>query len=261
MPEGDTVLRAAQTLHKALSGRPITRSDLRVPALATMDLTGQTVLEVVSVGKHMLARTDGGITLHSHFKMDGSWHVYRHGQRWRGGRMHEVRAILENEDWVIVGYRLPVLEIIETRDERTVVGHLGPDILAPQWDEQEACRRLLCQPNRAVAEALLDQRNVAGIGNLYKNESLFLAGVDPWAPVSQVDINKVLRIAHRLMSANVDHWSQTTTGDTRQGFRHWVFERKGQPCRRCGSTIESAQQGTAPEARITYRCPSCQPPL
>ncbi|HVF12737.1 MAG TPA: DNA-formamidopyrimidine glycosylase family protein, partial [Actinomycetota bacterium] len=231
------------------------------PAVATVDLTGQTVVEVASVGKHMLARTDAGLTLHSHFKMEGSWHVYRHGQKWRGGPTHEVRAILENEDWVIVGYRLPVLEVIETRDEANVVGHLGPDILSPHWDEQEALRRILSQPDRSVAEALLDQRNVAGIGNLYKNESLFLAGADPWGPSSKLDVLKILRIAHRLMSANVDHWSQTTTGNTRPGFRHWVFERKGQPCRRCGSSIQAAEQGTAPVARLTYRCRWCQPPL
>jgi endonuclease-8 len=173
-----------------------------------------------------------------------------------------VRAVLANGSWQAVGYRLPVLELLATADEDTVVGHLGPDLLGPDWDEQEAVRRLCARPDREIGPALLDQRNLAGIGNLYKAETLFLSGVTPWLPVADVgDVTAVVRRSHRLLQANKMHWQQTTTGSTRKGEDHWVFERAGRPCRRCGTTIEQAMQGEAehPErARISYWCPHCQ---
>ena len=177
MPEGDTVWQTARRLHTALAGRVLTRSDLRVPRFATADLTGRPVLDVTPRGKHLLTRIDGGLTLHSHLRMDGSWQVYAPGEHWRGGPSHQIRAILGNAEAVAVGYRLPVLALIRTADESDVVGHLGPDLLGPDWDPQEAERRLTADPARPLGEALLDQRNLAGIGNVYKSELAFLATV------------------------------------------------------------------------------------
>ena len=261
MPEGDTVYLAARRLHDALAGRVLTRSDFRVPQLATTDLTGREVVEVVSRGKHLLTRIAGELTLHTHFRMDGSWHLYRPGARWNGGPAHQVRVVLENADWQAVGYRLPVVELLDTSDETAVVGHLGPDLLGPDWDPEEAVRRITGSPDREIAPALLDQRNLAGIGNLYKTEVLFLSGVAPWTKVADVDVEAVVRRAHRLMVANKDHWQQTTTGSTRRGEDHWVFERAGRPCRRCGTRIVDAMQsepGQERVARISYWCPMCQ---
>lgn len=257
MPEGDTVWLAAKRLHEALAGQVLLRSDFRVPQLATVDLAGQSVLAVAARGKHLLTRLSGGLTLHTHFRMDGSWHLYRHGDRWTGGPDWQVRAVLENADWQAVGYRLPVVELVE--DEATVVGHLGPDVLAGDWDLDEALRRLQAEPAREVGLALLDQRCLAGLGNLYRTEVLFLRGLTPWVPVGDVpDLPALVRTGRRLVLANREHWEQTTTGSLRRGEDHWVFERAGRPCRRCGTRILSAEQGEAPYARLSYWCPRCQ---
>ena len=257
MPEGDTVWLAAQRMHEAFAGEPLTASDFRVPQLATTDLSGRLVQEVVPRGKHMLTRLSGGLTLHTHFRMDGSWHLYRHGDPWTGGPAWQVRVVLENAAWQAVGYRMPVLELVE--DEATVVGHLGPDVLAEDWDEDEALRRLREEPAREVGMALLDQRCLAGLGNLYRTEVLFLRGLTPWVTVGDVpDLPALVRTGRRLMMANRGHWEQTTTGSMRRGQDHWVFERAGQPCRRCGTRIVSAEQGAKPYARLSYWCPRCQ---
>ncbi|MCW2725334.1 MAG: glycosylase [Frankiales bacterium] len=262
MPEGDTVWLAGRHLHEALAGRVLTTTDFRVPQLATTDLTGRRVLEVVPRGKHLLTRVEGGLTLHTHFRMDGSWHLYRPGDRWSGGPAWQVRVVLANEDWQAVGYRMPVVELLETASEDEAVGHLGPDLLGPDWDLDEAVRRLRAEPDREIGMALLDQRNLAGLGNLYRLETLFLRGLTPWVRVADVpDLPAVVETGHRLLFANRDHWQQTTTGSLRRGEDHWVFERSGRPCRRCGTRIASAEQGeaTAPAAaRLTYWCPSCQ---
>lgn len=260
MPEGDTVWLAGQRLHAALAGRVLTRTDFRVPQLSTLDLAGSAVLEVVSRGKHLLTRVAGGLTIHSHFRMDGSWHLYRPGEPWRGGPTWQVRAVLENAEWQAVGYRLPVLEVVPTEREGDVVGHLGPDVLGPDWDAAEALRRLLADPDREVGEALLDQRVLAGVGNLYKNEVLFLGGLSPWTPVRDVtDPARLIELSARLLRLNKDTYRQVTTGDPRKGRQHWVFERDGSPCRRCGTRILQADQGRPPQQRITYWCPTCQP--
>ena len=260
MPEGDTVFRAARSMNKALAGRVLTSTDFRVPRHATADLSGQTVTEVVPRGKHLLTRTDGGVTVHTHFKMEGTWHLYRPGSRWRGGPAHEIRAILKNAEWVAVGYRLGIVELIPTAREHLAVGHLGPDILGPDWDLELALRNLLAKPDRAIGDALLDQTNLAGIGNIYKNETLFLKGLHPWTPVSQVgDLASVVTLAQKLMQVNAEHWSQTTTGNTAPGQRQWVFSRGGQPCRRCGTPIRTGMQGDPAVERFTYWCPGCQP--
>jgi endonuclease VIII len=260
VPEGDTVWLAAQRMHAALAGRVLTRADFRVPQLATADVTRRTVENVVSRGKHLLTRIEGGLTLHTHFMMDGSWHLYRPGQRWRGGPEWQVRAVLENDDWQAVGYRLPVIELLSTSDEDSVVGHLGPDLLGFDWDPAEAVRRLAANPERNIGEAILDQRIMAGAGNVYKTEVCFLRGVSPWTRVEDAgDLRAIVDLTHRLLVANKDSYLQVTTGDTRRGQWHYVFEREGKPCRRCGTTIVMAEQGQAPRQRLSYWCPRCQP--
>jgi endonuclease VIII len=260
VPEGDTVWLAGQRLDAALSGEVLLRSDFRVPSLAGTDLAGRRVLEVVSRGKHLLTRVEGGLTLHTHFRMDGSWHLYRPGQRRSGGPDWQVRAVLHTEPWEAVGYRLPVVELVPTAAEDDVVGHLGPDLLGPDWDAGEAVRRLRADPAREVGLALLDQRVLAGLGNLYRTEVLFLQGLSPWTPVGELpDLPALVERGRRLMDANKSRWEQSTTGSLRTGEMHWVFERTGRPCRRCGTRIASAEQGAAPYARLTYWCPRCQP--
>jgi endonuclease-8 len=259
VPEGDTVWLAAQRLHGALAGDVLVRSDFRVPRLATVDLSGRTVREVVPRGKHLLTRLSGGLTLHTQFRMDGSWHLYRPGDRWTGGPEWQVRGVLETASWQAVGYRLPVVDLLESSEEDSVVGHLGPDVLAEDWDADEAERRLRAEPDREIGLALLDQRNLAGLGNLYRCEVLFLRGLTPWVRVADVpDLSAVVGTSRRLLLANRDRWEQSTTGSLRYGELHWVFQRSGRPCRRCGTRVLSAEQGAAPYARLTYWCPRCQ---
>ncbi|MFC8763040.1 DNA-formamidopyrimidine glycosylase family protein [Streptomyces sp. NPDC057193] len=258
MPEGDTIWQAAHRLHTALADRVLTRSDLRVPRFATADLTGRTLLDVTSRGKHLLARIEGGLTLHSHLRMDGSWRVYATGERPRGGPDHQIRAILGNAESTAYGYRLPVLELIRTAEESRVVGHLGPDLLGPDWDPDEAVRRLAADPARTLGEALLDQRNLAGIGNVYKSELAFLAGVTPWLPVGELDPEvpeRLVATAHRLLEANKDRPDRRTTTTARhRGTQLHVYGRGGHPCLRCGTPIRKAELGD----RVTYWCPGCQ---
>ncbi|GIH77666.1 DNA-formamidopyrimidine glycosylase family protein [Planobispora longispora] len=184
MPEGDVVYRTAARLGRALDGRPLTRSDFRVPRHATADLTGRTVLETVPRGKHLLTRVEGGLTVHTHLRMEGAWHISPAGRRVPPGDL--VRLVLANAEWQAVGVRLGMVDLLRTGDERRVVGHLGPDPLGPDWDAREAVRRLLDDPGRTIGEALLDQRNLAGIGTIYRAETLFLAGVWPWRPVAAI---------------------------------------------------------------------------
>jgi endonuclease-8 len=260
MPEGDTVHLAAQRLHAALAGQVLTRAELRVPQLATADLTGREVLAVVPRGKHLLTRLAGDLTLHTHFRMEGSFRMFRPGSPWTGGPAHEVRVVLGNPEWVAVGYRLPVVELLPTAREEEVVGHLGPDVLGPDWDAAQAEANLRRGPQQEIGSALLDQRNLAGLGNLYRIEALFLRGVSPWTAVADVaDLPALISLGRRLITANRDRWAQTTTGRTDRGGAHYVFERQGRPCRRCGTSIRSARQGAAGRDRVTYWCPSCQP--
>jgi endonuclease-8 len=267
VPEGDTVWLAGQHLHEALAGQVVVRSDFRVPDLATVDLAGRSVLEVVSRGKHLLFRfgadgTQPPVSLHTHFRMDGTWHLYGAGERWGGGPDHQVRVVLEVPGRVAVGYRLPVVELLPTTEESRAVGHLGPDLLAAEWDRlahDEAVRRLAADPDREIGVALLDQRNLAGLGNLYRLEVLFLRGVNPWRFVRDVDLPPMVSLARRLLMANRARVRQVTTGDTRRGETTYVFERTGRPCRRCGTPIAMATQGEPPWERLTYWCPTCQP--
>ncbi|MET9696858.1 DNA-formamidopyrimidine glycosylase family protein [Streptomyces sp. NPDC006529] len=258
MPEGDSIWRAAHRLRTALAGHPLVVSDLRVPRLATVDLTGRTTLDVVPRGKHLLHRVEGGLTLHSHLRMDGSWRVFEPGAPWRGGPEYEIRAVLGTAEQTAVGYRLPVLDLLRTIDEHRVVGHLGPDLLGPDWDPQLAARNLLADPDRPLGEALLDQRNLAGIGNIFKAEVCFLAQVTPWTPVGALaeperTLPRVAAAAHRLLDANKDR-SRNTTGSPRRGQELFVYGRLRRPCLRCGTPIREAPQ----DGRPTYWCPRCQ---
>ncbi|MEV0374526.1 DNA-formamidopyrimidine glycosylase family protein [Streptomyces sp. NPDC050636] len=260
MPEGDTVWRLAQRLHDALAGQPLTRCDLRVPRLATVDLTGRTVLGVVPRGKHLLTRFEGGLTLHSHLRMDGAWKIYAPAERWRGGPAHQIRAILGTDRHTAVGYRLPVLDLLRTADESRVVGHLGPDLLGPDWDAAEALRRLLAAPERPLGEALLDQRNLAGIGNVYKSELCFLLRASPWLPIGHLSApERAPALAKKLLEANKQRPARTTTPSARPDRRLWVYGRAGRPCARCGTAVRTAEQGSTTDERVTYWCPTCQP--
>ena len=260
MPEGDTVWRAATHLHRALRGSTLTASDFRVPQLAVADLTGSVVREVASRGKHLLVRLSTGQTLHSHLRMDGAWHLYRAGSPWSGGPDHSIRVVLQTSDWSAVGYRIHDLALVATADEPSLVGHLGPDLLGDDWDEPRAIAAVRADA-RTIGEALLEQRSLAGIGNLYKCEVLFLHGVWPWRKASDLpDVEGLVRTSRKLLLANREHVQQSTTGDLRAGRTHWVYGRAGKPCRRCGTRIQSKDQGVAPHQRITFWCPSCQPP-
>ncbi len=272
MPEGDTVWRTADHLHRALSGSTLLATDFRVPALATLDLAGQRVVETVSRGKHLLTRIGDDATLHTHLKMEGSWHLYHPGTKWRRPA-HQARVVLTTETWVAIGFSLGVVEVLPRADEDRVVGHLGPDLLGPDWDAEEAVRRLAADPTRSVGDALLDQRNLAGVGNMYKSELCFLLGLNPWLPVGDVpDLAALVRRAKAVLEANKERVEQTTTGDTRRGQQLWVYRRERQRCRRCSTPIRVAMQGPrgegagaeresaqASQERATYWCPNCQP--
>ncbi|GAA2862539.1 putative endonuclease 8 2 [Actinoplanes cyaneus] len=304
MPEGDTVWNTARVVERALTGQVLTGSDFRVPRLATADLSGWTVAESASRGKHLLLRLtrDGEepLTLHSHLRMEGAWRTYAPGERWTGRPAHLIRVVLRSARAVAVGYHLHDLELVPTAEEKRLVGHLGPDLLGPDWDPAEAARRIGAQPEATIAEALLDQRNLAGVGNLYKAETLFLRGLWPWTRVAAVaDLTGTVELAQRLVASNRGRWTQTTTGSLRRGETSYVYGRRAQPCRRCGTAIQKAESsplltsrqttqqagrrppgGTAGRAggnaalsrtagrigekaeledRITYWCPRCQP--
>lgn len=259
MPEGDTVWLAAQRMNTALAGGTLQRGEFRIPQLATLDLAGATVREVVPRGKHLLIRLSDERTLRTHFRMDGSWHIYRPGTKWHGGPAYDVRMILATDEWECVGYRLHDIELVPTAEEDRLVGHLGPDVLGPDWDLDEALRRMRAQADEQIGVALIDQRHLAGIGNLYKVESLFVLRVHPWTRVGDVEeLSALIERARTLMRANRHHPEQNTTGDPRRGRDHWVFGRRGKPCLRCGTAILLGEQGPHLQERVTYWCPRCQ---
>jgi endonuclease-8 len=250
MPEGDTVFHTAATLRQHLAGRTLTRCDVRVPRFATVDLTGQVVDEVLSRGKHLFIRV-GAASIHSHLKMDGSWRVADRPVRVD----HRARIILEADNIRAVGVDLGVLEILDRDNDGAVVAHLGPDLLSDDWDPQLAAANLIVDPDRPIAEALLDQRVMAGVGNVYCNELCFLSGHLPTAPVGAIaDPQRLVTRARDMLWANRSRWNRCTTGDTRAGRQLWVYGRAGQACRRCGTPID--YDGTT--ERVRYWCPACQ---
>lgn len=266
MPEGDAVLRTALRLDDALAGRRLTRSDVRWPSLANVDLAGATVLGTATYGKHLLTRLelDGqAITLHTHLKMEGSWRVFRASPRstnrfsWdRPGAT--ARVVLTAGDVEAVGFSLGLVEIVPTADEHRIVGHLGPDLLDPDRDREEAVRRLVASPERPLGEALLDQTVVAGLGTIYVSEACFVQGAHPLAGVGAVtDPRRFLDRAARMLAAGVQVGRPVLTGDRRSPV--WVYRRHRQPCLRCRTRIEAGPVGPAGRERTLYWCPSCQP--
>jgi endonuclease-8 len=262
MPEGDTVYLAGKRLRAALSGHELVRGELRHPRLVENDLAGRTVLDVASVGKHLFTRFDDGRSLHSHFRMDGSWHLYRPGMAWQRPA-YEARAVLATEERVAVGFALHDMELVPTAEEDRLVGHLGPDLLDPEWSDEhaaEALRRLTARGASEIGLVLLEQRVMAGVGNLYKNEVCFLSGLSPWTLTRDVpDPAALIALSRTLLLRNADRPEQSTTGELGRGRQHWVFERSKQRCRRCGTRIRTAEQGDGVYARLAYWCPTCQP--
>lgn len=261
MPEGDTVWRTATRLHQALAGKLIVAGDLRWPDIATADLTDRTTIEVVSRGKHVLHRIEGGLTLHSHLRMEGQWRIEATpslAPRWR--RNPNLRALVSATDWTALGMRLGMLDLVPTDREGDLVGHLGPDVLGPDWDAEAAVDNLL-RADLPVGEALLDQRNLAGVGTMWCAETLFLERVPPWTPTTELGRERLHRIvarAHRLIDNGKNHAVQTSTGSYRLDEAHYVHARSGRPCRRCGTTVRVAPIGQEPRTRTMFYCPRCQ---
>ncbi len=191
--------------------------------------------------------------------MEGAWHIYRPGSPWRRPG-HSARAVLENDDWQAVGYSLGILEVLRRDDEQSVVGHLGPDLLGPDFDLDEAARRVAADPAREVYLALLDQRNIAGFGNEYVNELLFIMGLLPTRPVGQVtDIRRVISRGQKMLDLNKSRVDRSFTGSARQGEERWVYGRERARCRRCGTPLRHGTLGDRPTAeRNTFWCPHCQ---
>jgi endonuclease VIII len=273
--EGDAVHRAAARLD-TLAGATVLRADLRHPAVAGAHLRGARLAETRAHGKHLLTRLelDGRrLTLHSHLRMDGSWTLIRkHRDDGRPALprhlLPNLRAALTLETGIsLVGLGVPVLELLETRDEHRVIGHLGPDVLAGQptatqdtFDTDEALRRLRRDPARPLVEALLDQRGVAGFGNLWAVELCFLRGRWPWTPVGDVELEPLLALGRRMITHSLEHGTgMTTTGVKRRGENHWVTGRSNRPCRRCGTLVRFRPATGEPLAREVWWCPACQP--
>jgi len=282
LPEGDTIFRAARTLHRVLAGKEVTRFESVYPALTRISedhpIVGRTIESVSSRGKHLLIAFSGDLILRTHMRMNGSWHIYPAGARWQRPP-HEMRVLVGTRDAVAVGFNVPIAELVTSRQlaRHREFQALGPDLLAPAsagppsagaFDRAEAIHRLRERGREAIADALLNQRVVAGIGNVFKSEILYLAGLDPFAPVSSLDeteLDRVIEISRTQLTANVMSRSQTlsvavgrrTTRSLDPREKLWVYGRAGKPCRRCGAAILSRKTGV--DARLTYWCPACQP--
>jgi endonuclease-8 len=276
MPEGDTIFRAARTLHRALAGKQVVRFETVLAQLSRVDddapIAGRTVERVRSVGKHLLIDLSGDLVLRTHMRMAGSWHVYRPGERWQRPRS-AMRVVVETADFQAVAFDVPVAEFRTARElgRDPALAALGPDVLDPRFDEAEAVRRLRERGALAVADALVDQRALAGIGNVFKNEVCFEERVHPFAPVAALDdatLLRLVRTARRFLGMNVLESSgsgmvtspglRRTTGHGDPAARLWVYGRVGEPCRVCGAQIRLERTGL--QARSTYFCPRCQPP-
>lgn len=268
MPEGDTIWRLAERL-RPLEGREVEHSDFRVPELATTSITGTTIERVWSHGKHLFWRCDR-MVLHTHLRMDGTWRIHRVGERW-SKPAHTARVVVRVTGSIeLVGHDLGMVELWPAEEFDQRMGYLGPDLLADDWlttGRDEALRRVLGDPRRSIGEALLDQRNLAGIGNEYRAEVCFLRGVHPAVPVGETDAAAAVDLAAKLMRGNLTNPVRTFTGDQRPGQTTFVFGRNHRPCRRCGTTIQSSPLGAATsvadqaagQERIIWWCPRCQP--
>jgi endonuclease VIII len=273
VPEGDTIYRAAAALSRALSGREVVRFESVFPALARVHvdhpLTAMTVEKVQSAGKHLLMHFSGGLVLRTHMRMHGSWHIYRPGERWRA-RKSDMRVLVATADFEAVGFNIPVAEFIRSRDlaKHEVLSRLGPDALDARFDRDEAIRRLRSPPSMPIADALLDQRILAGLGNVFKSEVLFSCGIYPFAAVADLDDRRLALLVdtgRKLLAANVrttragltpDSRHRRTTGRDNPAESLWVYGRSRLPCRRCSTAIAVRKHGA--DARLTYWCPECQ---
>ena len=273
MPEGDTIFRAARTLHRALAGHLVTQFESVFPALTRVHedapITGRRIERVRAHGKHLLMTFSGDLTLRTHMRMNGSWHIYRPGERWQRPR-RDMRIVVSTAGFIAVGFSIPVAEWIRTSELRRSkdLVSLGPDLLADEFDQDEAFQRVRARPSEPIADVLLNQRVLAGIGNVYKSEVLFACGVDPFARVQQLSdehIHTLLSTARKFLRANVTEGLAAMT--TYLGFRRttrqddpsarlWVYGRVNEPCRRCGTPVLIDKRGT--NARLTYWCPTCQ---
>jgi endonuclease-8 len=271
MPEGDTIFRAARTLHRALTGKKVVRFESVYPALNRINedrpLLGRMVDSVTSRGKHLLMAFSGDLVLHTHMRMNGSWHVYRTGERWQRP-IRDMRVLVAAPDIIAVGFNIPVAELLSPRDlaRHPQLSRLGPDLSDGSLDRDLVRQRMRERGTSAVADVLLDQRVLAGVGNVLKSEILFVAGVNPFTRVETLDdeaVGRVLDVSRRLMKMNVEPSSASgarlgrhTTGRMNPFEKLWVYGRGGQPCRTCGSRIRSRKTGS--DARLTYWCPTCQ---
>ena len=273
MPEGDSIFRAARALDRALAGRTVTRFESVFPQLTRIDadapLRGRTIERVTSRGKHLLIWFSGDLVLRTHMRMNGSWHIYRPGERWqRPG--HDMRIVIGTDAFDAIAFTVPVAEFNTSAAMERDLADVGPDPLSEAFDATDAVRRLRDRADMEVADALLDQRAMAGVGNVYKSEVLFAAGVNPFvrvAELSDATLEKLVALTVKFMRANVIDGTtaaivtytgfRRTTGRADPSARLWVYGRGGKPCRRCGSPIQRAKQG--PHARSTYWCAKCQP--
>lgn len=272
MPEGDTIFRAAQTLHKFMAGHRVTRFESVYPAVTRVaedhPVIGRTIDSVSAKGKHLLFTFSGDLVLRTHLRMNGSWHIYPAGARWRRPA-RDMRVLVCTAEACAVGFNVPIAELLSARDLRRhrELLALGPDLLAEPFDRAEAIRRIRDRSRDPIAEVLLNQRVLAGIGNVFKSEVLFLAKVNPFTPVAAVtdaDLGRILDIAREQLSASVMTGSPTlsaasgrrTTRSLDPSVKLWVYSRGGQRCRQCGTAIQSQKSGL--DARLTYWCPTCQ---
>jgi endonuclease-8 len=275
MPEGDTIFRAARTLHRALAGQVVTEFETQLAQLSRVDddtpIAGRTVERVDSTGKWLRMYFSGDLILLTHMLMSGSWHIYRAGERWQRGRI-QMRVAIYTKDFVAVAFLVPIAEFhtAATLERHRSVRQLGPDVLAPEFDAAEGVRQLKTRPDLEVGVALLQQSLIAGVGNVFKSEVCFASGVNPFRLIGSLSANELQSLmynARRFMLNNVSETSggqivtytgmRRTTGRSDPSERLWVYKRHGEPCRKCGSRIVSRKQGA--EARVTFWCPSCQP--
>jgi len=258
MPEGDTIFRAASTLSRALSGKVVRRFRSSAAGTRGAPVEGRTIASVEAIGKNLLVRFDDGRSLRTHMRMHGSWHIYRPGERWQKPAAF-ARTVIETDDFVAVCFSAPVVEWVGAGSEPThsVLSRLGPDVLDPGFAEEEALARLRANPDREIGDALLQQGIVAGIGNIWKSETLFRCRVDPFAAVAALpdaELSRIVREARKLMARSANASGARAKTALSGGWE--VYRRSGKPCRRCGAAIIMRRQGS--DRRSTYFCPHCQ---
>ncbi len=261
MPEGDTIFRIARTLAPILAGKIVTRWESPLPAIERAALAGCRIDAVEALGKNLLVRFDDGRVLRTHLRMDGAWHLYRPDDRWKRAASR-ARVVLAVDGAVAVCFDAPVVEILSAAEARVApaLASLGPDILAADFDTAEARRRLRARDDVAIGEAILDQSAIAGIGNVYKSEVLFVRRADPFAKVARFDdaaLDAIIADARRIMLFNAQsHRGARVVRRDAPGQRVFVYDRVGRPCFVCGGRIETRRQGSL--GRTTYFCRACQ---